>query len=230
MLFAVIPISLLLFQAALQRVYAKCCHEDYWATCGDGTHGTPCCGYKTCNGFCCACQGVEIIREVVYSYQTSPTYHTYKWTSVITAPAGTTWTCRASHLTTTDPPPQLTSVQAKREEPTKIRLRVEIDLAATVTKAPHTILGRSTAPPPYNAQMLADLKETFTHVCGGRTHNGANVVNLDDYYGYFNVTADQKGTDFAKSVRAKFHTHDINGDGFLTMDEAELLCDSNGCT
>ena len=57
MLFATISTLLVLFQAALQGVYAKCCHESHEGTCGDGSRATPCCGYKACNGFCCACPG-----------------------------------------------------------------------------------------------------------------------------------------------------------------------------
>ena len=78
--------------------------------------------------------------------------------------------------------------------------------------------------------MLADVRDIFTHVCGGRTQNGVNVINLYDYFGYFNVTADRKGTDYANGVEIKFHAYDVSGDGLLTLEEVELRCDSDGCT
>ena len=77
--------------------------------------------------------------------------------------------------------------------------------------------------------MLAELQDTFTRVCGGRRHNGVDVIDLDDYFDYSNVTADRRDTVYAKNVELKFHAHDTNGDGLLTLDEAELRCDSDGC-
>ncbi len=66
-------------------------------------------------------------------------------------------------------------------------------------------------------------------MCGGRKHNGAEVVTLDDYFGFFNVTGDHQGSDFSKSVAAKFRAHDVNGDGMVDFDEAQLYCDADGC-
>jgi hypothetical protein len=83
--------------------------------------------------------------------------------------------------------------------------------------------------PPYNPEMLAELQNTFSHVCRGRKHNGVNVIDLDDYFGYFNVTAGHKDSDYARDVEAKFRAHDVNQDGLLTIEEVQLRCSSDGC-
>ena len=52
---------------------------------------------------------------------------------------------------------------------------------------------------------------------------------LEQYFGFFNVTDDQRDSPYAKNVGAKFRAHDINGDGMLTFDEVQLACDEDGC-
>lgn len=65
-------------------------------------------------------------------------------------------------------------------------------------------------------------------MCGGRQHNGIDVITLDDYFGFFNASDD--GSDYAYSVKAKFHAHDINGDGMVSFEEGQLRCDADGCS
>lgn len=77
--------------------------------------------------------------------------------------------------------------------------------------------------------MLAELRSTFNHVCGGRQHNGAYVIDLDQYFGFFNVSDKDRDGVFGRNVEAKFRAHDINGDGMLTLDEVKLRCDDTGC-
>ncbi|EXJ54722.1 hypothetical protein A1O7_10063 [Cladophialophora yegresii CBS 114405] len=220
----ILPVLVFLFQATFSGVYAKCCLSDAGGDCGDNSAGTPCCGYKPCNGFCCACKGVQVIREVIETDK-----HT--WTSVITAPAGTTWTCRASHITTWYPPPatDVSSGTHKRDVPATMVLRDDGGLVATVTQMVQTATSTSFTRPPYDPEMLAHLQSTFNHVCRGRKHNGVHVIDLDDYFGYFNVTTKRKDSDYAKDVEAKFRAHDINQDGLLTIEEVQLRCGSDGC-
>lgn len=55
--------------AALPSVLAFCCDGPQ---CADGTSGTPCCGYKKCNIFCCACGGKKCRggkRELLSSFE-----------------------------------------------------------------------------------------------------------------------------------------------------------------
>lgn len=35
----------------------SCCQANDGGNCADGTVGTPCCGYKSCDIFCCDCGG-----------------------------------------------------------------------------------------------------------------------------------------------------------------------------
>ena len=100
-------------------------------------------------------------------------------------------------------------------------------MAAAVTPMPYPIIPTSVAPPLYGPEMLADLQRTFDSMGAG--HNGTGVVTLDDYFEYFNVSRSGRDTDYGKSVEAKFRIHDINGDGVMTIDEAQLRCDSDGC-
>ncbi len=82
-------------------------------------------------------------------------------------------------------------------------------------------------PPFYNVQALAQLRETFDHVCGGRTYNDSEIITLDEYYAFFNIT--DNSSDYAQGVKAKFQAHDVNGDGMVTFDEAQLRCGADGC-
>lgn len=149
-----------------------------------------------------------------------------EWTSVITAPIGTTWTCRASHITTWYPPPtDAVSIQ-KREQ------NEDLATGSTTAMPQPTFTNPPTRMPPtpyYSPDMLAELQSTFNHVCGGHQHNGVGVITLDQYLGFFNVSDEDRGRIFGKNVEAKFRAHDINGDGMLTLDEAKLLCDGDGC-
>ncbi|ETI20174.1 hypothetical protein G647_08208 [Cladophialophora carrionii CBS 160.54] len=166
---------------------------------------------------------VQVIREVIEADD-------HEWTSVITAPVGTTWTCRASHITTWYPPPTEISSAQKRDVPATTVLRDDdANLVASVTRMARPTISSSFARPPYNPEMLADLQNTFNHVCRGRKHNGVNVIDLDDYFGYFNVTAERRVSDYARDVEAKFRAHDINKDGVLTIEEVQLRCGSDGC-
>ncbi|KAF2142729.1 uncharacterized protein K452DRAFT_297275 [Aplosporella prunicola CBS 121167] len=49
--------ALVLFATLLPFAAAGPCCNSKNGNCGDGTRGTPCCGYRTCNIFCCDCGG-----------------------------------------------------------------------------------------------------------------------------------------------------------------------------
>ena len=66
-------------------------------------------------------------------------------------------------------------------------------------------------------------------MCGGRKHNDIEVTSLDDYFKFFNVADNKRGTRFGNAVEAKFHAHDIDGDGFVTFEEGMLECNASGC-
>ncbi|KEF56579.1 uncharacterized protein A1O9_06768 [Exophiala aquamarina CBS 119918] len=236
---------------------AKCCQPDAGGDCGDNSGGTPCCGYKKCNGFCCACQGVNIIREEIDTIW-SGTH--YLWTSVITAPwspesGWTTWTCRASHVTSWDLPPHTTTQSdAKRGLPFNSR--------PTVTTHPSELHHKSrsahshgpsetmssptlsnqhprtfTTHPAHlnNARQLAELAELadaksfFKLVSNSVAAGGEDVITLAGYLDYFNITGSTCETAYGRSVVEKFHWQDRNGDGMLTFAESQLRCDAEGC-
>lgn len=39
------------------QVLSACCNAGSGGSCADGTTSTPCCGFRSCNIFCCACKG-----------------------------------------------------------------------------------------------------------------------------------------------------------------------------
>ncbi|EXJ59179.1 hypothetical protein A1O7_06611 [Cladophialophora yegresii CBS 114405] len=100
---------------------------------------------------------------------------------------------------------------------------------ATITHMPRPTSPASLAHPGYSPDDFAQLEHTFDRVCAGRIHKGRRAFDLDQYFGFFNVTDAQKGGDYANSVEAKFRAHDIDGDGLLTLDEIQLVCDADGC-
>ncbi|EXJ69624.1 uncharacterized protein A1O5_07660 [Cladophialophora psammophila CBS 110553] len=206
--------------------YAKCCWGDaIKGICGDGSTGTPCCGYKKCNAFCCACPGVSVIREVIEEPG-------IEWTSVITAPYDSVhstyeeWTCRASHITTWYPPP---ATERALPEDSATTIFSASEPVATLTGNPQPTFTSVRKHPLDNHQMLSGLQETFDRVSNGKEKNGTSIITLDQYFGFFNVTDNGTETDFGKHVEAKFRAHDRNGDGSLTVEEAQLLCDRDGC-
>ncbi|OAP55436.1 hypothetical protein AYL99_10409 [Fonsecaea erecta] len=208
----------------LPGICGKCCREDSGGDCGDNSVGTPCCGYKACNAFCCSCPGVSVIREIIDKSST-------EWTSVITAPydwAHSTyeqWTCRASHITTWYPPPTKRALP----EDTVTTILGSGEPVATITKKPQPTLTTMLLHAAYNQDSLAELEETFSSVSRGEKRNGTSVITLDQYFGFFNVADNDTQSAFGKYVEAKFRAHDGNGDGLLTVEEAQLLCDSDGC-
>ncbi|KAK6503372.1 hypothetical protein TWF481_008392 [Arthrobotrys musiformis] len=50
-----LSIFIALFSATL--ALADCCDSDHEGRCEDGTEATPCCGYGSCNLWCCRCDG-----------------------------------------------------------------------------------------------------------------------------------------------------------------------------
>ena len=90
---------------------------------------------------------------------------------------------------------------AKRHNPA-ITVRGDNSNPPAITAMPQPYYYVSAAAPPYDAQMLADVQQTFTRVGRGRRHDGVAVIDLDDYFGFFNVTEDVKETAFGKSVEA----------------------------
>ncbi len=136
---------------------------------------------------------------------------------------GTTWTCRDKHLATSS------HCTAEDGLPTNAVVNLE-------EQAPTTIITKMARPtsfsfprPRYNTQALAELRETFNHVSRGRKYNDLEAITLDDYFGFFNVTDDRKGSYYGKGIEEKFHAHDINGDGLLSFEEVQLLCGEAGC-
>ncbi|KIX93482.1 uncharacterized protein Z520_10902 [Fonsecaea multimorphosa CBS 102226] len=214
----------LFFLLALPGTFAKCCREDSGGDCGDNSVGTPCCGYKACNAFCCSCLGVSVIGEIIDKSTT-------EWTSVITAPYDSVhstfeqWTCRASHITTWYPPP------TKRALPEDAVTNISNSdkLVATITEKAQPTWTTALLHSAYNQDALVELEETFDFVSKGEKRNGTSIITLEQYFGFFNVSSNGTQTVFGKFVEAKFRAHDKNGDGLLTVEEAQLLCDSDGC-
>ena len=72
----------------------------------------------------------------------------------------------------------------------------------------------------------AELEVTFNGVSNGVTAriNGSNVkvVTKAQYLRHFNTSEE---TRYGETVVAKFHCHDANGDGVLTLEEVNTLCD-----
>ena len=72
----------------------------------------------------------------------------------------------------------------------------------------------------------AELEVTFNGVSNGATAsvNGSNVkvVTKAQYLGFFNTSEE---TRYGQSVVVKFQCHDVNGDGVLTLEEVNTLCD-----
>ncbi|KAK5271717.1 hypothetical protein LTR96_003544 [Exophiala xenobiotica] len=212
-------IIFLCLQVNLSAVYAKCCLSDAGGDCGDNSSGSPCCGYNKCNGFCCACPGVTVIREVVDLDSTT-------FTSVITAPAGTIWTCRASHITTWVFPPPSASSKRDAVEP---RVLSATTTTAAIDRTPMPTLTTVTTNVPDYRKMSPHFDGMFTDLSQGLEVNGANVISKEQYLGYFGLSNAQAGTQRGQNVLRKFQMHDRNGDGYLTPDEMSLLCDEDGC-
>jgi hypothetical protein len=98
----------------------------------------------------------------------------------------------------------------------------------TITDKPRPTLPASFYRPDHDNEVPTELEETFDRVCAGRKHKGRRAFDLDQYYGFFNVT-DTTDSLYAKDVEAKFRAHDIDGDGMLTFEEVQLVCDADGC-
>lgn len=202
---------------------------------------------------------VNIIREEI---DTSWSGTHYLWTSVITAPwspesGWTTWTCRASHVTSWDLPPHITTPTDARRglpfiaHPTVTgRLREihheshsghgqghgssETISSPTIShQHPRTL---TTLPAHLNnARRLAELAELeddkafFKRVANSVATDGEDVITLEGYLHYFNVTDLTRGTAYGRGVIEKFHWQDRNRDGVLTFMESQLRCDADGC-
>ncbi|OCT52222.1 hypothetical protein CLCR_09050 [Cladophialophora carrionii] len=218
-LLVLLAISLWILQLQLPMVNAKCCWGDIlYNECGDGSFGTPCCGYKKCNAFCCACHGTQVIDEWVSNCGA-------EFTSYVSALPGTTWTCRDSHVSTILP-------CVKHRTPSRPTAMIDSSddrPIATITHMPRPTSPATFAHPLYSPEEFADLEDTFDRVCAGRRHKGRRAFSLDQYFGFFNVTDTQKGGPYANSVEGKFRAHDLDGDGMLTFDEIQLVCDADGC-
>lgn len=104
----------------------------------------------------------------------------------------------------------------------------------TVTHAEPSTL--TTVPAFLNhAERAAELAElaaaaaAFKDASDSVTEHGVDVITLDGYLAYFNVDALNLETAYGRSVVEKFHLHDTDGDGVLTFEETQLLCDTDGC-
>lgn len=79
---------------------------------------------------------------------------------------------------------------------------------------------------------LADLTEAqtaFKDASKGAKAGGIDVITYDGYLEYFDIHGLNRETEYGQSVARKFHMHDHNGDGVLTFEETQLLCDTDGC-
>jgi hypothetical protein len=76
---------------------------------------------------------------------------------------------------------------------------------------------------------LAAAKSTFEDASNGANKDGVDVITMDGYLAYFKVDDLIRETAYGRNVVAKFHLHDTNGDGVLTFEETQLLCDADGC-
>lgn len=254
-LHAVVSFALFIFQIHFgldpSVAVAKCCLATGENMCYDGSDPTPCCGYGKCNGFCCACPGgkswslccndcapccseltssvVQLIREQVMKEDVTT------WTSVMTAPPGTTWTCRHSHITSWDSAHRTKT--SKRDVP-------EVAAMATVAQDsqdpnattpsvknehPQSMITSLPLPFLYTRELLGDMELTFNDLSNGTEVNGTNIVSLEKYLGFFKVADSDKGSQYAQSVAEKFRMHDRDGDGVLTFDEIMRHCDQDGC-
>ena len=188
----------------VSMVQGKCCNPDAGGDCGDNSAGTPCCGYHKCNGFCCACEGVQIIRQPVDVR--SGTKH-LTTTSVITAPPWTTWTCREDHITK-DPP---TVRDVASATATVIGIPSPIVTAASVFRDRPSGPGYQGPPQP-----AAECDDILMRVSGG-----SGKVTLEQYLHFFNASEDNNPR---KSVITDmFHNRDVDGNGVLTKDEIEVM-------
>jgi hypothetical protein len=82
------------------------------------------------------------------------------------------------------------------------------------------------------AADLADLaaaESLFKLAANGVTSDGVDVITLTGYLDFFNITDLTRESGYARSVVEKFHFHDRNGDGMLTFEESQMLCDADGC-
>ena len=72
----------------------------------------------------------------------------------------------------------------------------------------------------------AELEVTFNGVSNGITAriNGSDVkvITKSQYLGFFNTSEE---TRYGQNEVAKFHCHDVNSDGVLTLEEVNTLCD-----
>ncbi|KAI1625188.1 hypothetical protein EDD37DRAFT_680349 [Exophiala viscosa] len=240
-------VAFVCFSFTLPSVDAKCCnHLTKTLECGDGTLGTPCCGYGRCNAFCCRCPGVSIFEDTVE-------YNGTEYQTIVTAPSDpvkgqASWTCRDRHITTTGPPPTTTATTVT--SPTGDGKRSAGDAAVTdflirTTAAPLPT-GPATFGPksslsylfpsvdlypssPEDHDAWADEVRVFEDLSGGLQINGTWVVSKEQYLGFFGVSDLEIGSEHGQNVLAKFAMHDINRDGYLNFEETALHCDRHGC-
>ena len=186
-------------------VNAACCLSDAGGDCGDNSAGTPCCGYKKCNGFCCACQGVGIIRQVVEF--TGENGKPSATTSTITAGSASAWTnpwtCREDHITK-DPPPQIREATGFA---TSIRA-TSTGYTSMITTSPN-LRERPFEP-------ASECDDILVMVSGG-----SGSVTLEQYLKYFKVTNEHSPR--YQTVSTAFHARDKDNNGVLTKDEIEEL-------
>ena len=105
---------------------------------------------------------------------------------------------------------------------------------AAATTGPLSLVIMSTAPAkaPSGYEYLSETSESdevaeiFDRVSNGMTAriNGqqVKVVSKAQYMDFFTTSEE---TRYGQYVAAKFQCHDIDGDGYLTIDEVNTLCD-----
>jgi hypothetical protein len=182
---------------------AKCCKADHGGDCGDNSNGTPCCGYKKCNGFCCACEGVNTIRQEVEVHDGGTKFHTT--ISVMTAPPGTFVTCRDDHITKN---PFTTTKKA-------------VVAAAVITTPPKPGYINDEPGP----QSPSECDDIFQEVS-----KGAGRITMDDYLDYFGFKGvGDRSDDCARkaAVVDMFKLRDKDGNGVLTLEEIEEMVDDD---
>jgi hypothetical protein len=178
----------------------------------------------SCNFFCCACPGVTTIISTVQC----PENYVSRSEFFLTAPPDTTWTCRDRHSFTNSVDCSSTTITFRPHPtafPTTKTTKTPDAGDIAITQAPKP----TTAPkvPVYSFEDLAEYEAHFGACAGVQQTAKKAKVSIDQYLAYQNIT--DLSSDAASLARTKFGWHDIDGDGQVSFQEGQLLCDGTGC-
>jgi len=187
---------------------------------------------------------------IVSVFQDVVEYNGTEYATIVTAPSDpvngqATWTCRDKHITTTNPPPPTTTVALptgdSKRSPGDATI-TDLSKRSTVSPLP---TGPATFGPKSHVSYLfpsvdlygsledrdawANEAQVFDDLSAGLQIDGRLVVSKEQYLEFFGVPETEIGTEQGQNVLAKFAMHDMNGDGYLDFEEAQLHCDRVGC-